>query len=185
MLFQSVALLAILTAAIPVIAQNISAADVVSNIDRLTTLTRIATSITQDVVLVNNAPVDRDDVIGVINAIGTQATLDQDLLAGHACGALTKKRTILAQRATFSPQEQENVAAAYITLVTVSQDFTAALVEKHQTIVIHNAAHQSGEALTSTFNVLNALTDSIMTTVPTQTGVMRRQKGLLDLLDYG
>ena len=108
MLLRSVALLATLTAAIPVIAQNISAADIASSIGQLTTLTRIATSFTQDVVFVNNPPVVRKGVIGIIDAIGTQANLCKNSITGDAYGALTKKR------ATFSPKEQEDVADAYI-----------------------------------------------------------------------
>lgn len=124
MLFKSVTLAA-LASAVSVVAQEISAADMVSNINRLTTLTRIATSITQTVVYVHNAPENRNDTIAIIDAIGTQGTLDQDLMTGHACGALTKRysgsiagRAMLGQRegSSYTPEEQTNVTDAYTTV---------------------------------------------------------------------
>ena len=124
MLFKSV-ILSALIANFSVAAQEISAADVVSNINRLMTLTRIGTSIVQDVVYVNNPIRDRNDTIVFINAIGTQATLDEDLMTGRACGALTKRysgsitgRAMPGQRrnSTYTPQEQMKVTIAYTTV---------------------------------------------------------------------
>ncbi|MCJ1238547.1 hypothetical protein MMC14_006537 [Varicellaria rhodocarpa] len=189
MLFKSMTF-AVLTAAVSVVAQEMSGADMVSNINRLTDLTRIATLITQDAVYVNNPTVNRNVTVSIIDAIGTQGTLDQDAMTGQACGALTKRhsgsivgRAMLDQRqssTTYTPEEQTNVASAYTTLVDVTQAFMAACVQKHYAVVTHNAAHLMGQALNSTLGVLDTMTDTVMTMVPTQKDAMTAQKGLLD-----
>ena len=124
MLFNPVALAALAGAA-SIAAQQISAADMVSNINRLTTLTRIATAVTQYVVYVDNPLVNRNDTIVAIDSIGTQGILDQDLMTGQACGALTKRysgsiasRAILGKRqeSTYTSEEQANVSDAYTTV---------------------------------------------------------------------
>jgi len=122
MLFKSITLAAF---AASVVSQEISAADVVSNINRLTTLTRIATSITHFVVYLNNPVEDRLDTIAIIEAIATQGTLDQNFMTGNACGALTKRypksiagRSILEERQStaFTAEEQTSVTNAYSTV---------------------------------------------------------------------
>ena len=56
----------------------------------------------------------------------------------------------------------------------------AACVQKHYAVVTHNAAHLMGQALNSTLGVLDTMTDTVMTMVPTQKDAMTAQKGLLD-----
>ena len=103
-------------------AVEVSAADVVSNIDRLTTLTMIASSVTHYVVHVHNPIRVRQMVVVAIVSIGTRGTLDQDSMTGHPCGSLTKRyakpiagRAALEQRhnTTYSSKEQTEVANAY------------------------------------------------------------------------
>ena len=55
----------------------------------------------------------------------------------------------------------------------------AACVDKHHAVVVHNAAHQMGEALNSTLGVLDVMTDTMMAALPTQLEAMTTQKGLL------
>ena len=65
-------------------------------------------------------------------------------------------------------------------LVNETQVLKATLVDKHHTIVLHELAHQVGQALNSTFGVLDAVTDLIMTAVPAKIDVMMKEKSLLD-----
>lgn len=119
MLFKFSALAGILSAATAVtVSSQLSAADMASNLDRLTTLTRVTTAIYQYVVFVNNPPTSRLDVIGAITATKTQATLDQDLMNGQACGSLTRRFSgdKAVRSGLYTVAEQANVTAAYTTV---------------------------------------------------------------------
>ena len=121
MLFKSVAI-AVMAAIGSVHAQGMNSTEMTSNIDRLTDLTRIANSVTRDVVYVNNPPSSRRQTIRILGAIATQATLDQDAMTGNACGSLTERDPIsIAGRVNMDKRgssdytlaEQANVTDAY------------------------------------------------------------------------
>ncbi|KAL9083325.1 MAG: hypothetical protein Q9165_008583 [Trypethelium subeluteriae] len=182
MVFKSIGLTA-LAAAASVAAQDISAAQMVSNINQLTTLTNNTLQATNGAYLDN--PIEaRQGVIGNFTAITTQATNTLNQMTASSkdkrySGSIAARAALEQRDSTYTEEEQTEISDAFTNLINVGQDLMFSVLNKHFVVEAHGLAYQVADAMKAEASAVDKLSVAVIDQVPSHATDMTTQRTYL------
>ncbi|KAI9660958.1 MAG: hypothetical protein M1821_009285 [Bathelium mastoideum] len=169
-MFSKSVVLAAFAATVSVVAQDISAAQMVSNINQLTTLTNNTLQATNGAYLDN--PIGaRQDVIGNFTSITTQATDYVNQMSSSSknkrySGSIAARATLEQRDSTYTADEQQQISDAYTSLTNVGQDLMFSVLNKHFVVEAHGLAYQVADAMKAESSAVDKFSAAVIEQIP-------------------